>query len=70
MPIKIDANRCLQDHKCPTVMICSSRALSQEGYRAPSIDIAKCTKCMECTFFCPNGVFTSEESYREQNDHH
>ncbi len=69
MPIKVDVDRCRQDHRCPTVAICPEKALSQKGFRAPNIDGEKCTSCMECTFFCPGGVFAYEETYIDKITH-
>jgi ferredoxin len=57
MAIKVDTMRCPQNHRCPAVSICPSKALSQQGLRAPDVDVNKCTECRECTFFCPRGAF-------------
>ena len=49
--VKIE--RCPQNHPCPSVRVCPVGALSQNGYKAPIVDISKCIKCGKCVHFCP-----------------
>lgn len=53
MPIRVIAERCPQNHPCPSVRVCPTAALTQEGNKAPVVDEAKCTDCGECAKRCP-----------------
>jgi len=50
--IKIEAEKCPQDHKCPLIEICPVEAISQEGFNAPKIDQEKCIACGQCVASC------------------
>lgn len=49
-------SRCPANHPCPSVRICPAGALSQNGYDAPTVDYAKCTRCAKCVRYCPRGA--------------
>lgn len=51
--LEVIDKRCPQNHTCPSVRVCPVGALSQEGYRAPTVDMSKCIKCGKCTKSCP-----------------
>lgn len=51
--IVINSHRCPQNHACPSVKVCPVNALSQKGYKAPSVDMKTCVKCGKCVKFCP-----------------
>ena len=53
MKLKIIKEKCPQNHACPSVRVCPFGALTQNGYNAPIVDEAKCTKCGKCVKFCP-----------------
>jgi Fe-S-cluster-containing hydrogenase component 2 len=55
--IKINKERCPEDHFCPIVRPCPTKAISQAGVKAPSIDYEKCIECTLCVKYCPYGVF-------------
>jgi Fe-S-cluster-containing hydrogenase component 2 len=54
--IVVNASRCPQNHRCPTLRVCPTGALQQEGFNAPFIDHELCIDCGKCTYSCP--VFT------------
>ena len=56
MKIIVDKNRCPQNHKCPAVKVCPVDAMTQEGFKAPTIDPEKCIECKKCVKFCPMGA--------------
>ena len=43
---------CPQNHPCPTLNVCPTDAMSQEGFAAPTIDDEKCICCCKCTKSC------------------
>jgi ferredoxin len=43
---------CPQNHRCPTLSICPVGAISQNGFRAPTVDNEKCISCCKCTQSC------------------
>ncbi len=51
--LNIIVEKCPQNHKCPAVNVCPVGALSQEDFRAPTIDYTKCISCGKCSDFCP-----------------
>lgn len=61
MSIQIEKRRCPQNHPCPSIRVCPTSALSQQGYRAPQVDDQKCIDCGKCITFCPMGVFSKME---------
>jgi len=44
---------CPKSHKCPSVKICPTGALTQNAFDAPEIDYEKCIACGKCSSFCP-----------------
>lgn len=50
--IVVKANRCPQNHSCPSVRVCPTGALYQKGFKAPEVNLSKCTKCGKCTKSC------------------
>lgn len=54
--IVIRAELCPQNHPCPTLRLCPVKAISQQGFAAPTVDNAKCICCCKCTRMC--AVFT------------
>ena len=52
--------RCPQNHSCPSVKVCPVGALSQEGFKAPTVDLIKCIKCGKCSNFCPMSALVLE----------
>lgn len=58
--IKITSERCPQNHACPLVRVCPKQAITQEGFNAPKIDVAKCVECLICVNKCAYRVFSKE----------
>lgn len=58
MSIKVNKNRCPQNHPCPAVRVCPTQALSQRGFSAPDVDNSKCINCGRCIRMCAYGVFS------------
>ncbi|WP_083811233.1 4Fe-4S binding protein [Syntrophobotulus glycolicus] len=56
MAIIVEKNRCPQNHPCPSIRVCPVGALKQQGYKAPTVDAAKCTECGKCVSYCPMGA--------------
>ncbi len=61
MKITVDKHWCPQNHRCPAIMVCPTKAIRQEGYGLPIIDQEKCIHCMKCTRYCPMGAIGAEE---------
>ena len=51
--LSVKTARCPQNHACPAVRVCPVNALSQEGIKAPKVDMDQCVKCGKCVKFCP-----------------
>lgn len=64
MPKKlvVVADKCPQNHPCPSVRVCPVGALSQTGFGAPVVDHNKCIKCGKCADFCPQMALVLQES--------
>ena len=60
LSLVVKTNRCPQNHPCPSVKVCPAGALSQQGYKAPRVDMTKCIKCGKCSKFCPMGALVLE----------
>jgi len=58
--LKVSLLRCPQSHACPSVRICPTGALSQQGFQAPTVDDSKCIRCGRCVKFCPMRALTLE----------
>lgn len=52
----VDLSKCPQNHPCPSVPICPTNALSQQGYAAPDIDHGACVSCGKCVAYCPKNA--------------
>lgn len=57
---KINSDKCPQNHPCPAVKICPVKALTQEGFNAPTIDESKCIGCGKCVMICGKSAFFFE----------
>lgn len=55
--ISVDEKKCPKDHKCPMMLRCPKKAISQEGFGAPKVDNSQCVECMFCVKHCPHGAF-------------
>ncbi|MGE4353278.1 MAG: 4Fe-4S binding protein [Oscillospiraceae bacterium] len=51
--LRVNINRCPQNHFCPAVRVCPVGAISQKGFSAPKVDMEKCIRCGKCVRFCP-----------------
>jgi ferredoxin len=58
--MRVDKNKCPQNHKCPAIKVCKVQAISQNGYSLPVIDESVCVDCGECIEFCPMGAISRE----------
>ncbi|WP_083221917.1 4Fe-4S binding protein [Dehalobacter sp. TeCB1] len=56
MAITINSNRCPENHPCPSVRVCPVNALSQKGYKAPTVNAETCLECDKCVNYCPMGA--------------
>jgi len=55
--MKVNPKRCPQNHRCPAIRVCPTKAISQEGYGLPEVDDEKCIDCGKCVRFCPMNAF-------------
>lgn len=53
MAIVIDKHRCPRNHPCPSIRVCPTGALLQNGFDAPVVKHEKCIMCGKCVSFCP-----------------
>ena len=53
--------KCPQNHKCPSVLICLVDALVQDGFNAPVVLEDKCIKCGKCVAFCKMKALVFED---------
>ncbi|MGI5864312.1 MAG: 4Fe-4S binding protein [Myxococcales bacterium] len=58
--IQVRSEMCPQDHRCPTLSVCPTGALTQEGVAVPEVDEEACIDCGACARTCP--VFAQAES--------
>lgn len=58
--LNVIAEKCPQNHPCPSVQVCPVGALLQEGFRAPTVDHDKCIRCGKCANFCPKKALVLE----------
>jgi len=54
--IRVDPNRCPQNHRCPAVVVCPMNALSQDGHKLPRVSVGRCIECLQCIRLCPMGA--------------
>ena len=60
MALKIDKNKCPQNHLCPMISVCPVIAISQNGFGLPIIDQNLCINCRKCIKICPmKAVYTT-----------
>ena len=52
--------RCPQNHPCPSMRVCPTKALKQDGFNAPTIDQEKCVHCGKCVRYCPKMALVLE----------
>ena len=55
--MKVNPKKCPQNHPCPAIRVCPTKAISQQGYGLPQVDDNKCTNCGKCVSFCPMNAF-------------
>ncbi len=51
--VVVNARRCPQNHRCPSLRVCPTGALKQSGFGAPTVDRELCIDCGKCTTYCP-----------------
>jgi Fe-S-cluster-containing hydrogenase component 2 len=61
MALIVRKEACPSNNKCPAVMVCPVKALSQKGVNAPAVDEKTCISCGECAVVCPKGALRLEE---------
>lgn len=61
MKLDVINQRCPQNHPCPSLRVCPTGALSQEGFAAPTVDQDQCIACGKCVRFCPMGALKLAE---------
>jgi len=67
--IIVNASLCPQNHRCPTLRVCPTGALQQEGFNAPFIDQEECIECGRCTYSCPVFSQVTENPATRGNGH-
>jgi ferredoxin len=50
--VTVHAQRCPQNHPCPSLGVCPTGAITQRGVKAPSVDQDKCIDCGRCARSC------------------
>lgn len=58
--VVVKTSRCPQNHPCPSVRVCPTGALTQQGFHAPIIHSEKCITCAKCVRFCPKNALVLE----------
>ena len=58
--LRIIAEKCPQNHKCPAIKVCPVGALTQKDFEAPTINYEKCIRCGKCSNFCPKQALILE----------
>ncbi len=58
--IKISANICPQNHRCPAIRECQFEAITQKGNCLPEINQDRCQLCLTCVDFCPMRAIKNE----------
>ncbi len=56
MSTQVNIRRCPGNHTCPSIRVCPTNALKQDGIKAPYVDKDLCTDCGVCVAFCPMGA--------------
>lgn len=49
-------SRCPQNHPCPSLRVCPTGALRQQGFAAPTVEQGDCVRCGKCVRYCPRGA--------------
>lgn len=60
MAIKVLERKCPQNHRCPSLKVCPTKALTQQGNKAPVVDEETCTDCGACVRSCPMGALQAQ----------
>lgn len=50
--VTVHPERCPQNHPCPSLRVCPTGAITQQGYGAPTVDMDKCIDCGRCAMSC------------------
>jgi ferredoxin len=62
MQIIVNKNKCPQNHRCPAIAVCPTKAISQQSpFTLPVIDAEACIVCGKCMKYCPMGAFEKSE---------
>jgi len=61
MAISVNKELCPQNHPCPAIRVCPVGALTQTGFKAPTVDEFKCIDCGKCVRFCPMGALILQD---------
>lgn len=56
MKLDVIKERCPANHPCPSLRVCPTGALTQQGFDAPEVDQDQCIACGKCVRFCPMGA--------------
>ena len=56
MKLAVNKGRCPQNHPCPSIRVCPTGALRQDGFKAPYVIEEKCISCGKCVRYCPMGA--------------
>ena len=60
--LEVNMKRCPQNHRCPSIQVCPTDALKQDGFSAPTVDEDACIMCGKCVKFCPlNAIVLNKE---------
>ena len=63
MKLIVNAAKCPQNHRCPSIAVCPRGAISQKDiYSLPAVDEALCILCGKCMQFCPKGAFEKTDT--------
>jgi ferredoxin len=66
MAIRVIKQRCPQNHPCPSIRVCPTGALKQQGHAAPTVDDELCIDCAKCVTSCPRGALQPGDSKATQ----
>ena len=62
MKLIVNKSRCPQNHRCPAIAVCPTKAISQKHiFALPVIYYDKCVTCGKCIRYCPMGAFVKAE---------
>lgn len=51
--IRVRDDLCPKNHRCPSLRVCPTGAITQDGVGAPVVDQEKCIDCCRCVLTCP-----------------